>query len=217
GIRTAVDKTKAGQKPIAPTPPQTGASAQTPAIAPTAQQANAAARIPDCLIVGFVARRDTDGNDIVARLQLELAPHEHRLVVLWGAGGVGKTTLAAEATRALLPSFDGRIVWTSALGRADYTRSTLLDEIATQLDRPDLRPLAPEPKAEAVHALLTEAPTLIILDNFETVGEAQQQTVAEAERRACTDFLRDAHAPALITTRQKIADARNIPIAAMSM
>src|SRR5205823_1880570 len=148
-----------------------------------------------------VARRDGEGRDIVTLLQTELAPREHRLVVLWGAGGVGKTTLAAEATRALLPSFNGRIVWTSALGRADYTRSTLLDEIATQLGHgEDVRPLALEPKMAAVRALLSAAPTLVVLDNFETVGEAQQQPDAEAERRACTDFLQAASAPALVTT-----------------
>ncbi|PYS88213.1 MAG: hypothetical protein DMF64_20970 [Acidobacteria bacterium] len=169
----------------------------------------AAARIPDFLVVDFVARRDSEGRDIVTLLQTELAPREHRLVVLWGAGGVGKTTLAAEATRALLPSFNGRIVWTSALGRADFTRSTLLDEIATQLDRPDLRQLAPDPKAEAVRALLNEAPTLIILDNFETV--------AESEQKPCADFLHDAPAPALITTRQKVDGARNVLVDAMSL
>jgi anion-transporting ArsA/GET3 family ATPase len=29
--------------------------------------------------------------------------------VLWGAGGVGKTTLAAEAARALIDNFAGRM------------------------------------------------------------------------------------------------------------
>jgi tetratricopeptide (TPR) repeat protein len=204
GLSAAIERIKTSGHAGAPPPTR---KAQAPTGAGKAQQ-TAAARIPDFLVVGFVARRDTDSNDIVARLQLELAPHEHRLVVLWGAGGVGKTTLAAEAARALLSDFNGRIVWTSALGRADYTRSTLLDEIAAQLDRPDLRPLAPEPKAEAVRALLADAPTLIILDNFETVGEAEQ--------KLCVGFLHDAPAPALITTRQRIEGARNIPIAAMS-
>ncbi len=219
GIRTAIEDMTNPRPKTAPASPDAGMP--TPAIrlpAPSATLYAVAARIPNFLVVDFVVRRDEDGNDIIARLRQEFAPQQRRLVVLWGAGGVGKTTLAAEATRSLLDDFAGRVVWTSALGRADFTRATLLDEIATQLDRADLRPLAPEPKAAAVRALLTEAPTLVVLDNFETVAEAEQQpTLAEAERRACTDFLRDAHCAALITTRQKVADARNVPVAAMSL
>ncbi|HEX8181450.1 MAG TPA: tetratricopeptide repeat protein [Pyrinomonadaceae bacterium] len=167
------------------------------------------AQIPDYLVVEFVARRDADGCDIGARLQDELAPDKQRLVILWGAGGVGKTTLAAETARALISAFAGRIVWTSALGRADYTRATLLDEIATQLGRPDLRQLASEQKPEAVRALLAEAPTLVIHDNFETVPEAEQ--------KPCADFLHDAPCAALITTRQRIEGERSVPVAAMSL
>jgi tetratricopeptide (TPR) repeat protein len=165
--------------------------------------------IPNFLVVGFVARRDADGRDILACLRDELQPHKQQLVVLWGAGGVGKTTLAAEAARALVATFAGRVVWISALGRADFTRSTLLDEVATQLDRADLRPLASDPKAEAVRALLMDAPTLVVLDNFETV--------AESEQKLCAAFLHDAPAPALVTTRQKIDGARNVFVDAMSM
>jgi hypothetical protein len=43
-------------------------------------------------VVEFVARRDKQGNDIVAQLKEELAPHKQNLVALWGKGGVGKTT-----------------------------------------------------------------------------------------------------------------------------
>jgi tetratricopeptide (TPR) repeat protein len=181
----------------------------TPARRPNAAALVTSAQIPDYLVVEFVARRDADGHDIITRLRAELAPANQRLIVLWGAGGVGKTTLAAEAARALIDTFAGRIVWTSALGRADYTRATLLDEIATQLGRADLRQLAPEPKAAAVRAWLAEAPTLVVLDNFETVTAAEQQP--------CADFLHDAPASALITTRQKIDGARNVLVDAMSL
>ncbi len=157
----------------------------------------------------FVARRDAEGRDILACLREELQPRKWQLIVLWGAGGVGKTTLAAEAARALIDSFAKRVIWTSALGRADYTLATLLDDVAAQLDRPDLRPLALDPKAEAVRALLMQAPTLVVLDNFETVTEAEQPRLAE--------FLKSAPASPLITTRQKIDDAYNIKIDAMSL
>ncbi|MFL6211154.1 MAG: tetratricopeptide repeat protein [Pyrinomonadaceae bacterium] len=181
----------------------------TPTRRPNAAELVTSAQIPDFLVVEFVARRDEDGHDIITRLRDELAPVNQRLVVLWGAGGVGKTTLAAEAARALIHTFAGRIVWTSALGRADYTRATLLDEIATQLGHADLRQLAPEPKAAAVRALLAEAPTLVILDNFEDVTETEQCP--------CADFLHNAPASALITTRQKIDDKHNVLVDAMSL
>ena len=132
-----------------PPPPLLVASPPTPAPAPTHARV---AAIPNFLVVDFVARRDTEGRDIVTCLREELQPHRQQLVVLWGAGGVGKTTLAAETARALLDTYAGRLVWTSALGRNDYALSTLLDEIATQLERADLRPLALAPKREAVTA-----------------------------------------------------------------
>src|SRR5205085_1185538 len=132
--------------------------APPPPPAPVVAHARVAA-IPSNLVVAFVARRDAEGRDIIAYLREELQPQRQQLVVLWGAGGVGKTTLAAEAARALLDTFNGRLVWTSALGRNDYALSTLLDEIATQLERADLRPLALAPKREAVTALLAAAHT----------------------------------------------------------
>lgn len=159
--------------------------------------------------VGFVARRDKDGHEIVKRLQEELAPQKNQLVALWGAGGVGKTTLAAEAVRVLTEESGQRVIWTSADGRANFAFSTLLDDIAEQLGRTDLRPLAPEPKEEAVRALITDAPTLIVLDNFETISPEEQPL--------CTGFLAQrVRCPVLITTREKIGQATSIPLPAMS-
>lgn len=169
------------------------------------------AKIPRPPIVGFVSRRDKQGRDIVERLKEELAPNKNQLVALWGPGGAGKTTLAAEATRALATLFHHRIAWVSPLLRADLTFLTLLDEIASQLGRPDLRTLAPEEKENQVSALIAAAPTLIILDNFETIKP-------EKEQIKCASFLANAAScPVLITTRTHIDDAFNIPLAAMSV
>src|SRR5205085_862092 len=83
--------------------------------------------------------RDTEGNDILARLKTELAPESNQLIALWGPGGTGKTTLAAQVARELRPQFPQRLAWVSALARADFTLATLLDDVAAQLGRTDLR------------------------------------------------------------------------------
>jgi tetratricopeptide (TPR) repeat protein len=159
--------------------------------------------------VGFVSRRDRDGRNVVERLREELAPQKNQLVALWGAGGVGKTTLAAEAVRELAETTGQRVIWTSADGRANFSFSTMLDDIAEQLGRTDLRPLAPQPKGEELRTLLADAPTLIVLDNFETIPPEEESL--------CTDFLAQrARCPALITTRERIDKASLIPLAAMS-
>lgn len=159
--------------------------------------------------VGFVSRRDRDGRDILGRLQSELVPKKNQLVALWGAGGVGKTILAAEAARALAEADGQRIIWITAEGRPNFAFSTLLDDIAEQLGCSDLRPLAVGPKESELRKPIGAKPTLIVLDNLETI--------APAEESLCKDFLsRRTPCPALITTRERIEDAVLIPLATMS-
>jgi tetratricopeptide (TPR) repeat protein len=161
--------------------------------------------------VGFVVRRDRKGADIVAQLKGELAPQKNRLIALWGDGGVGKTTIAAEAVRGVAEIFANRIVWISADGRPDFALSNLLDEIASQLGEPETRKLAIEPKKETVREVIVRSDTsvLIVLDNFETIS-------AEEQKR-CVEWLdNDAPCPALITTRTRVDSARNVPIDVMT-
>ena len=167
--------------------------------------------IPRPPVTGFVARRETDGRDIVERLKQELAPERNQLIVLWGAGGVGKTTLAAETARLLSGVFAGRIMWISAEGRTDFSLSTLLDEIATYLGRIDLRQLVLERKDAEVHdALASSLAPMIVLDNFETISPEEQDKCAAwlAKRANC---------PALITSRDEVPHTRPIHILAMSL
>jgi tetratricopeptide (TPR) repeat protein len=155
---------------------------------------------------GFVARRDAQGRDIVERLREELAPGRNQLVTLSGPGGIGKSTLASQAARELQETYGRRVVWSSADGRADFSFPSLLDDIATQLGRAELRTLAPAEKEEQVRAVVADA--LVMLDNYETVAEAEQRRIeAWFEHTQCS---------ALFTSRLRIAETLFIPISAMS-
>jgi tetratricopeptide (TPR) repeat protein/energy-coupling factor transporter ATP-binding protein EcfA2 len=164
--------------------------------------------IPRPPVVGFVARRDEQGRNIVERLKEELAPQGNQLVTLSGPGGVGKTTLAAEAARALKEVFGGRIVWSKAEGRADFALSTLLDDIATQLGHEGLRTLAPDLKEAKVRELVADPPILIVLDNFETLAPDAKKGIGE--------WFTLAQCATLLTSRHPINLTRNIYVAAMS-
>jgi tetratricopeptide (TPR) repeat protein len=190
-------------------------SQSPPLLAASTKVVDAATPSPVSLIprppaVGFVARRDTEGRDILACLKEELAPEKKQLMALCGAGGLGKTTLAAESVRALSEDSAKRIAWVSADGRPDFTLSTLLDGVAEQLGHPELRPLTFEQKDEQLCAIIAASPALIVLDNFETVNDTEQER--------CADWLANrANCSAVITSRNEVPYARPVNIFAMSM
>lgn len=162
--------------------------------------------IPRRPAYGFVSRRDDGGRDILTRLKEELAPGREQLLTLSGPGGIGKTTLAAEAARALQEAYGGRVVWSSADGRADFGLSSLLDDIATQLGHAELRTLAPSEKEEQVRAAASGA--LVVLDNYETV--------AEAERARVEAWLKQTQCSALLTSRPHVEGTKLVRVSAMS-
>jgi hypothetical protein len=159
--------------------------------------------------IEFIARSDAYGRDLVTRLKEEFSAPKSPLINLWGPGGVGKTALAAEVARQLASSFHHRLVWTGPELRSDFSLATLLDEVASQLARPDLRQRGEKAKKELLRPLLAERRTLIVVDNFETI--------AGQEQIRCAEWLaHDAPCPALVTSRAALEPARNIQIGAMS-
>lgn len=160
------------------------------------------------VVVRFIDRHDEQGRDIT-ELVIELLEGGH-CINLWGSGGVGKTTLAVEATHRVFPTpFSGGVVWDTADGRADYDLVTLLDQILTALGREDARTLAPDAKADLVGHLLSQTmPCLLALDNFETI--------AREERRKILDFLAGVSCPALLTSRMRLPEAQNIRVGPMT-
>jgi tetratricopeptide (TPR) repeat protein len=193
GIRQAVEELTSGR----------GAQSETPAGEAHAPQNPVIPRPP---VFGFVSRRDAQGRDIVERLREELAPGRSQLVTLSGPGGIGKSTLAAQAARELQETYGRRVVWSSADGRMDFSFSSLLDDIATQLGHAELRTLAPAEKEERVRALVADA--LVVLDNYETVAEAEQKRIE--------DWFARTQCSALFTSRPKVEGTVFIRVLAMS-
>src|SRR5262249_40438446 len=157
-------------------------------------------------------RSDEQGRNLLELLTKTLEPEKNKFVALWGEGGVGKTTLAKEAARALISIYGNRIIFSSAEGKDNlYTFSTLLDDIARHFQRQDVLQLALQNKISAVQQIIAESPTLVVLDNFETIANEEQQK--------CADFLlKKSPFPALITTRDvnELPQVTPLKIEAMS-
>ena len=137
-----------------------------------------------------------------------------RLISIDGTPGMGKTSLALEVAHESLQAakgkkpddnvvvFDGYI-WATAKDQ-ELDLDDLLDTVARTLGYPDIVQKQAKEKYFAVCRLLRSRQYLLIVDNFETVTDAQVR-----------DFLLNLPEPsqALITTReQRLADVWSIPL-----
>jgi tetratricopeptide (TPR) repeat protein len=160
--------------------------------------------------LGFVPRRDRDGRNLIEWLKEALAGTDMQAVVLWGAGGVGKTTLAAEAIRYLDGPASRRVIWFSADEYSNPNYSTLLDDILTKLDQTQVRTLPDLQKSALLRSLISTTPSVIVIDGFERISTDGQ---TEIER----DLINMPPCALLITSRQRVSSARNVVLSGFSL
>ncbi|MEM7200735.1 MAG: tetratricopeptide repeat protein [Planctomycetota bacterium] len=132
----------------------------------------------DVELVREVARGDTPGapgHGFVARdrelLALSRRLHRDRVVMLRGTGGLGKTALAAECALWLLDvQRVQRLAWTSVefFGTAEAVLQALGAQVVAgfQVSRFD----ALDEARQEVERALRDRPSLLVVDNFETVA-----------------------------------------------
>ncbi len=96
-----------------------------------------------------------------------------RLVAVLGMGGIGKTTLAARLAQDLAPTFE-RLYWRS-LRDALPTGDWLGGAISFLSDQQVVPPESEAARLAVLLQLLRDRPSLLVLDNFDTLVEPRQR------------------------------------------
>ena len=164
---------------------------------------------PPRRVKSFITRYDKQGRDYVGHLCKILTDSQHVRITVWGNGGVGKTTLVNEIIQQLYPDpFSGGIFWISADGYTGFGLTTLLDSLVIALDRSQLRQLPLDQRKAELLRLMSNAPSLVVLDNFETIDIQEQSAIA--------DFVRDAPFSLLLTSRSRFPLGQHIQLDPMT-
>src|ERR1700733_11148216 len=113
----------------------------------------------------------------------------YRVVTLTGPGGIGKTSLAIEASRGLFADFDGGgwFVELASLSNPDLVPSTVASALGLKLSG--------EISAESIARAVGAKHLLLVLDNCEHVIDAAAN-LAERFARLCP------HTSILVTSRE---------------
>jgi WD40 repeat protein/transcriptional regulator with XRE-family HTH domain len=115
-------------------------------------------------ITGFLGRTHE-----LATLKRWVIDDHCRLIAILGMGGVGKTMLAARLAQDAAPQFE-RVYWRSARG-APLPNEGLPRVIGLLSDQQLTAPAGEAEQLALVAQLLRERPTLLVLDNLETLLE----------------------------------------------
>jgi non-specific serine/threonine protein kinase len=131
----------------------------------------------------YLANIPAATSDLIGRrtaiAQLLTLVSAYRVVTLTGPGGIGKTVLASEIARSLLPTLDGDAFFVEFVSLSDpgLVPSTVAHAL-------DLRLQADEISAELVARAIGTRKMLLVIDNCEHVIDAAA-TMAEMIVRAC--------------------------------
>jgi tetratricopeptide (TPR) repeat protein len=120
---------------------------------------------------------------------------------LEGLGGVGKTAIAQhiawQAARGALGRQFQAVIWVEDRD-GDLTLDKLIDTVARVIEFPYIRALKGEQKQVQVIRQLEQMPSLLIIDNYETIQDSKVP--------AFLDILPSPQTKAVITTRERLVD-----------
>lgn len=150
----------------------------------------------------FVGRRNEK------RLVVDLLKGEGAKVVIFGAGGMGKTTLALEVAHYCMEKhlFES-VIWTSTEFKSELTLGKLLDTISDVFGFEVYKRLNDADKVHRVRQLLRSEQCLLIIDGFELVRDPEMLIFIRTLPRQCrllitTRYLTDALGGEIVHLRE---------------